>query len=68
MSQCYGNETLSTKVDSDMRQFIEDGSAELGVSSAEFVRRVLDLYRRGALGDVDCPACEATLDLSAGVK
>lgn len=51
-----------------MRQFIEDGSAELGVSSAEFVRRVLDLYRRGALGDVNCPACEATLDLSAGVK
>lgn len=68
MSQCYGNEVISTKVDSDMRQFVSDGAAELGVSSAEFLRRVLDLYRRGALGEVDCPSCEATLDLSAGVK
>lgn len=44
-SRCMGRNTLSTKVNEATRRFIEEEAGRAGVSQAEVVRRLLDLYR-----------------------
>lgn len=44
-SRCMGRNTLSTKVNEATRRFIEVEAERAGVSRAEVVRRLLDLFR-----------------------
>lgn len=67
-SECAGRETLSTKVDEGMHSWIEERAEQTGLSSAEYLRRVLDLYRNSRRGEVPCPSCQERLDLSRGVE
>ena len=42
---CGGENTLSTKVNESTRRFVEIEAEEAGVSKAEVLRRLLDLFR-----------------------
>jgi len=44
-SRCMGEYTLSTKVNEATRRFIAVEAREAGVSQAEVMRRLLDLFR-----------------------
>ena len=57
MSTCQGAVPVGTKVDRGMSEFVESEISGLGVSKAEFHRRLLELYRESRREDVDCPHC-----------
>jgi len=57
MSQCHGDISLATKVDRDMNEYVKSEAERLGVSRAEFHRRLLELYRESRREDVNCPHC-----------
>lgn len=56
-----GEIATGTKVDRDMREFVDAESERLGISNAEFHRRLLDLYRESRREAVDCPHCSSTV-------
>lgn len=58
MSKCQGEIAVGTKVDRTMREFVEDEAARLGVSRAEFFRRLLETHRRMRAGMARCERCE----------
>ncbi|WP_254831415.1 hypothetical protein [Haloglomus salinum] len=58
MSDSLGEIAVSTKVDGAMSEFIEDEARQLGISRAEFVRRVLEFYRESQREETQCPWCE----------
>lgn len=66
MSDCKGNLSLGSKVDRDMIEYIESESERLGVTRAEFVRRLLDLYRMSRREELDCPECESPVVMDLG--
>lgn len=41
-----------------MREFIDGEADRLGVSQAEFHRRLLEFYRESRREQTDCPHCE----------
>jgi hypothetical protein len=55
-------------VDSSMREFIDAEADRLGVSKAEFHRRLLEFYRESRREQMDCPHCDGTIvmDLTEG--
>jgi hypothetical protein len=57
MSTCQGDLPESTKVDGEMKEYIEGEADRLGVTKAEFHRRLLDLYRESRRENVECPHC-----------
>lgn len=57
MADCHGTIPCSTKVDSSMREFIEDEAERLGISNAELHRRLLDFYRASRETETPCPHC-----------
>lgn len=57
MSDCQGNLTVATKVDKEMLEYASAEAEKYGITRAEFVRRVLDLYRDSRREQVDCPHC-----------
>lgn len=59
---------MSTKVDHEMTEFIDSRCDDLGISSAEFVRRILDLYKESVEGALACPSCMGLLDFSSEVE
>lgn len=61
MADCHGDIPCTTKVDASMREFIEDETDRLGISKAEFHRRLLDFYRESRQGDTDCPGCGSSI-------
>ena len=61
MSTCFGDIPAGTKVDSSMREFIDAESERLGVSNAEFLRRLLEFYRESRREQMDCPHCDGTI-------
>jgi len=61
MSSCFGDIPTGTKVDSQMREFIEGECDRLGVSKSEFHRRLLEFYRDSRREQTDCPHCEETI-------
>lgn len=67
-SECFGRRTLSTKVDEETCRWVGSRAEFVGISAAEYLRRVLDLYRESARGNLLCPACHSSLRLSAGVE
>jgi len=68
MSSCFGDIPIGTKVDRQMREFIEGECDRLGVSKAEFYRRLLETYRESRREQTDCPHCAETIimDLMEG--
>ena len=64
MSSCFGDIATGTKVDSSMREFIESEADRLGVSRAEFHRRMLEFYRESRRENTDCPHCGETVVIS----
>lgn len=61
MSTCQGEVPIGTKVDRGMSEFVESEISRLGVSKAEFHRRLLELYRESRREAVDCPECGGTV-------
>lgn len=57
MSNCQGNLTVATKVDKEMLDYASAEAEKYGISRAEFVRRLLDLYRSSQREQIDCPHC-----------
>ena len=47
-----------------MREFIESEADRLGVSRAEFHRRLLEFYRESRRENADCPHCGETVVIS----
>ena len=60
-SRCIGRETVSTKVDGEMRQWIEKRAESAGVPVTELLRRLLDLYRASESDGFTCPYCDRPL-------
>ena len=60
-SRCIGRETVSTKVDGEMRQWIEERADAAGVAVTELLRRLLDLYRASESDGFTCPYCDRPL-------
>lgn len=60
-SRCIGRETVSTKVDGEMRQWIEERADAAGVAVTEVLRRLLDLYRASESEGFTCPYCDRPL-------
>jgi len=47
VTDCTGDVTMATKVDDEMRRYVEQEADRLEVSKAEFVRLLLVAYRDG---------------------
>lgn len=67
-SGCIGRETVSTKVDRETVDWLEARAEQAGISVAEYVRRLFDLYRQSQRGDLECGCCDARLNLTPGVE
>jgi negative regulator of replication initiation len=61
MSQCRGSISVCSKIDKQMLDYIDAESERLGVSRAEFLRRLLELYRDSRREQVDCPECDSSV-------
>lgn len=57
MDRCVGTLSVGTKVDRSMREFVESESDRLGISPAEFLRRLLVTYRESRDGNTACDHC-----------
>lgn len=57
MSECVGDLSLATKVDKEMLDYADAEAEKYGITRAEFVRRLLDLYRESRREQIDCPHC-----------
>lgn len=58
-SDCIGRQTLTTKVDGETRRFIIESAESAGVTTAEFLRRIVDVYRGSLNGKLECHNCGA---------
>lgn len=67
-SGCMGRETISTKVDEETVDWLDARARQAGISVAEYLRRLLDLYRQSQRGDIECGDCDARLNLTPGVE
>jgi len=65
-SRCGGQRTISTQVDEDTVEFLDNEAEAAGVSRADFIRLLIDTYRDSTGGELSCGSCEAPLNL-AGV-
>ena len=63
MSSCMGSVPVSTKTDRDTVEYLNSEAERLGVSRAEFLRRVFSLYRESRREQVSCPHCEETVKM-----
>lgn len=61
MSSCMGKIPAGTKIDRDMKEYIESQARKLGVSEAEFLRRLLEFYRASGREEMECPSCDQTI-------
>jgi hypothetical protein len=62
MSECKGPEAVATKVTDEMLDHIDEEAERVGVTRAEYLRMVLDVYRSAAEEGVTC-SCGKTLRL-----
>jgi aspartate carbamoyltransferase regulatory subunit len=46
-----------------MREFIEQESERLGVTTSEFVRRLFEVYRESRAGNARCDYCEEPVNI-----
>jgi len=61
MSQCRGSISVCSKIDKEMLEYIDAEAERLGVSRAEFLRRLLELYRDSRREQIDCPECSSSV-------
>lgn len=61
MADCHGQIPTSTKVDEEMREYLQQEADERGVSCSEFIRRIFDAYRAVDEGGARCPDCGSEL-------
>lgn len=52
-----GELPVTSKVDRDMLDYIDDHADKLGVNRAEFLRRLLEDYQKSRRENLDCPHC-----------
>jgi hypothetical protein len=52
-----GDLPVSTKVDREMKEYLNQEADRLGITRAELIRRVFTLYRESRRENVDCPHC-----------
>ena len=64
MSRCHGQLPISTKVDQEMLDYIDQSAEEAGVSRSEFIRRMLDGYRLAEEAG-ECPECGTSLEFES---
>jgi metal-responsive CopG/Arc/MetJ family transcriptional regulator len=64
MSRCHGQLPISTKVDQEMLDYIDQSAEEAGVSRSEFIRRMLDGYRLAEEAG-ECPECGTNLEFES---
>jgi negative regulator of replication initiation len=57
MSECIGTVSAGTKVDEEMRNFLDDEADRLGVTNAELHRRFLNFYQESRETEPNCPHC-----------
>lgn len=63
MSTCQGSVPTGTKVSVEMAEYVKEESNRLGVTKAEFHRRLLDLYKSSRESEKDCPHCDEPIVL-----
>jgi hypothetical protein len=67
-SECMGRQTVTTKVNGETRRFIVESAESAGLTTAEFLRRIIEVYRSSLTGEVECHNCDASVNLSPGVE
>ena len=67
MAKCHGNCTVTTRVDRDMRELVDEEAEKRAIPRAELIRRVLDVYDASRCGNLTCPNCGTTADLGSVV-
>lgn len=63
MSECRGRIGVTTKVDAEMRDLLENESERVGVYRSEVIRRILDTYAESLDGELNCPSCGCELQI-----
>lgn len=63
MERCQGTIPVGTKVDRPMREFIEEEADRMGVTTSEFLRRLLLVYRRSRAGEAECEYCGGPIEI-----
>lgn len=61
MAECQGHVPMSTKVDQRTVDRIDNRANELGVSRAEYLRRLIDAEEKAREGG-ECPECGTSLE------
>jgi len=59
-----GELPITSKVDREMLDYIDDQADRLGVNRAEFLRRLLEDYRKSRRENLNCPHCEEAVVLN----
>jgi hypothetical protein len=62
-SDCLGRNSVTTKIDDEMSTFVEEQADYHGIPKAEFLRRLLELYRVSQRGELACPGCSEDINL-----
>lgn len=57
MSRCQGQIPVATKIDRPMQEFVDDETERLGVTNAEYLRRLCELARESRAGETTCEHC-----------
>lgn len=65
MAACQGDVPITTKVDEPMREFVDELAEDAGVSRAEVLRRLLELYHQSEEGHLECPSCTQAVRIRA---
>lgn len=55
-------------MDEETREWLDARARHAEVSTAEYLRRLLDLYRESQRGQLLCGTCDARLHLTPGVE
>jgi hypothetical protein len=63
MSQSLGTVSVGTQTDREMANFISEEATRIGVSKAEFIRRLFEHYRESRNGELVCPYCSEELQI-----
>jgi len=57
MNRCQGSIPVAAKVDKPMREFVENEAERLGVTTSEFLRRLMLVYRESRAENTPCDHC-----------
>jgi hypothetical protein len=65
MSECKGKIPVTTKIDAEMRDLLDEDADRLGVYRSEVVREAFDTYRYLREGEFECPHCSNHVSIEA---